>query len=570
MGAIPPSTGETCTDEAKGEIKMSKPYKKRAYLIKTAKGNERIKIEFPFDYATLALVKTLSGRTFHPEGKFWSCPLTFEAVELLEKWGFEIEPALKEKLDSKKVNVKNLSTDIEIPGLKGQLFPFQKQGVAYIERRNGRALIGDEMGLGKTVQVVAWLQLRQDVRPVTIVTPANAKLVWRNHIRDWMSDYGRVEVLNGTKPSKINADIVIVNYDILKHWLEELKALKPLCVIIDECHYIKNSKAQRTKALKKLVSGVPYFLALSGTFIVNRPAEGYNAISLIEPSLFPSFFKYAERFCNAHHNGFGWDFRGASNTKELHDILTNTIMIRRKKADVLSELPDKIRSFVPLEITNRNEYVYAEENFIDWLKDNISDSKAERAKRAEQLVKVETLKQLAVKGKIKQVIEWIRDFIDSDGKLVVFAVHKETIDALAKEFKNVAVKLDGSTPQNKRTEIAKQFQQNDNIRLFIGNIQAAGVAITLTAASSVAFVELPWTPGELMQAEDRCHRIGQKNAVNIYYLIAEDTIEETIAKLLDTKRQVLDGVLDGTKTDEESLFSELIKKYKEKKQKFLN
>ncbi len=516
---------------------MSKPYKKRAYLIKTAKGNERIKIEFPFDYATLALVKTLSGRTFHPEGKFWSCPLTFEAVELLEKWGFEIEPALKEKLDSKKVNVKNLSTDIEIPGLKGQLFPFQKQGVAYIERRNGRALIGDEMGLGKTVQVVAWLQLRQDVRPVIIVTPANAKLVWRNHIRDWMSDYGRVEVLNGTKPSKINADIVIVNYDILKHWLEELKALKPLCVIIDECHYIKNSKAQRTKALKKLVSGVPY--------------------------LFPSFFKYAEKFCNAHYNGYGWDFTGASNTQELHDTLTNTIMIRRKKADVLSELPDKIHSFIPLEITNRGEYAEVEDNFIEWLKENVGDEKAETAKRAETLVKIETLKQVAGRGKIKQVIEWIKDFLDSDGKLVVFAIHKETIDTLAKEFKDVAVKLDGSTPQNKRTEIAEQFQQNDKIRLFIGNIQAAGVAITLTVASSVAFVELPWAPGALLQAEDRCHRIGQKNAVNIYYLIAEGTIEETIAHLLDAKRQVLDSVLDGAKTEEESLFSELIKQYKE-------
>ncbi len=239
-------------------------------------------------------------------------------------------------------------------------------------------------------------------------------------------------------------------------------------------------------------------------------------------------------------------------------------MIRRKKADVLTELPDKIRSFVPLEITNRNEYDYVEANFIDWLKDNISDSKAERAKRAEELVKVETLKQLAVKGKIKQVVEWIKDFLDSDGKLVVFAIHKETISALMEEFKNVAVKLDGSIPQNKRTEIAEQFQSDPNIRLFVGNIQAAGVAITLTAASSVAFVELPWTPGELSQAEDRCHRIGQKNAVNIYYLIAENTIEETIAKLLDTKRQVLDRVLDGTETDEQNLFSELLKKYKEK------
>ncbi len=257
---------------------IPKKGKKQAFLVKTLKGTERIKILFPFDREVLAQVKTLSGRTYHPEGKFWSCPVTFEAVDQLEKWGFQINESLKAKLNNKKINVKDVSEEIEIPGLKGQLFPFQKQGVAYIERKNGRALIGDEMGLGKTVQVLAWLQLRQDVRPVVIITPANAKLVWRNHIRDWMTNPGKVEVLNGTKPKKINADIIIVNYDILTYWLDELKAMKPLCVVADECHYFKNNKAQRTKVVKKLVSGVPHFLPLSGTFIVNRPAEGFNSL----------------------------------------------------------------------------------------------------------------------------------------------------------------------------------------------------------------------------------------------------------------------------------------------------
>ena len=544
------------------------PSKKRASLFLTKKGNERIQIIFPFNHEILAKIKTLPNRKYHPEGKFWSCPFSLDTVKQLQEWGFEIEQLLKEKIENKKLNIKDVSGNIEIPGLKGTLFPFQKQGVAFIEKRNGRALIGDEMGLGKTVQVVAWLQLRQDVRPVIIVTPANAKLVWRNHIKEWMRNYGKIDVLNGTKPSKINADIVIVNYDILKHWLDELKALKPLCVVADEVHFIRNNRAQRTKALKKLTSGVPHFLALSGTFIVNRPAEGFNAINLVDPTLFPSFFKFALRYCDAHHNGYGWDFRGASNTKELHDILVNTIMIRRKKEEVLSELPDKIRAFIPLEIDNRNEYNEIENNFIEWLEENVDNEKAERAKRAETLVKMETLKQIACKGKMKQVIEWIKDFLNSDGgKLVVFAVHKETINTLMKEFKNIAVKFDGSTPENERMEVVKQFQENKNVKLFIGNIQAAGTAITLTASSTVAFVELPWTPGELSQAEDRCHRIGQKNAVNIYYLIAENTIEETIAHLLDTKRQVLDSVLDGVKTDEESLFSELIKKYKKRYKK---
>lgn len=541
--------------------KTNGPTKKQAILAKTIKGNERIKISFPFDRATLEQVKTLSGRKYHSEGKFWSCPVTFEAVEQLKEWGFEIGEILTKKLEDKKVNVKDVETDTEIPGLKGTLYPFQKQGVAFIEKRNGRALIGDEMGLGKTVQVLAWLQLRKDIRPVIIVTPANAKLVWRNHIRDWMSDYGKVEVLNGTKAENINADIVIINYDILPHWLDELKKMEPKCVVADECHYFKNNKAQRTKAIKKLVSNVPHFIPVSGTFITNRPAEGFNAINLVEPTLFNSFFKYAMKYCNARHNGFGWDFTGASNTQELHNILTNTMMIRRLKADVLTELPDKIRAFVPLEITTKDEYQKAEAQFIEWLKENKGEMTAARAEKAETLVKIESLKQLCIRGKIKQAIQWIRDFLDSDGKLVVFAIHKETITALMNEFKNVAVKIDGSTPQDKRTEVAKQFQTDEKTRLFIGNVQAAGIAITLTAASSVAFVELPWTPGELTQAEDRCHRIGQKNAVNVYYLISENTIEEKIATLLDKKRKVLDSVLDGRETEEETLFSELIKNY---------
>jgi len=335
---------------------------------------------------------------------------------------------------------------------------------------------------------------------------------------------------------------------------------------MDEAHYIKNSSAQRTKATKKLAKGIPHVIALTGTPIVNRPVEGFNIFQVINRELFPNFWTYVHRYCGARHNGWGWDFSGATNKEELNQILTSTIMIRRRKADVLKDLPEKLYSFVPMELDNEKEYRNAEAEFIEYLRGVKGKEAAEKAKKAEHLVKIEAMKQLAVKGKREQAINWIRDFIEDGSKLVVFAVHKEVIDQLMNEFKDVAVKIDGSTPTPERHKAVEAFQSDPNIKLFIGNIQAAGVGLTLTAASAVAFLELPWTPGELQQAEDRCHRIGQKNAVNIYYLLAENSVEYKLAKLLDKKKEVLSAVIDGKLVNEKSLITELIESYLEGKE----
>ena len=212
---------------------------------------------------------------------------------------------------------------------------------------------------------------------------------------------------------------------------------------------------------------------------------------------------------------------------------------------------------------NEKEYQSAERDFISFVQRTKGTDAAERASNAATLAEIEGLKQLAVQGKMKQAIDWIQNFLDSDGKLVVFAVHKFVIDALMTHFgTQLAVKIDGSTPMADRQRAVDVFQHNPECRLFIGNIQAAGIGITLTTASNVVFLELPWQPGALVQAEDRCHRIGQKDSVNIYYLLATDTIEEKIAQLLDRKRKILDAVLDGKETDQESLLSELMNEYK--------
>jgi len=277
-------------------------------------GKSGIKITFPFNRDDLDHVKTLPGRRFHGDSwpKFWTCPLSVEAIEALKWWDFTLDDKLEDFLNKKKTSVNEVQELEEIPGLKMELFPFQKKGVSFIEAKDGRALLADSMGLGKTCQSLAWLQLHSEKRPVIIVVPASLKLNWEREIKMWMNPIPNIQILFGTKPNQIIGDIIIINYDILPAWLEKLQEIKASVLILDEIHYLKNSKAKRTKAGKALGKNIPHILGLSGTPIVNRPIEAFNALKLIDDTVVPSFWKYAQRYCGARHNGFGWDFSGAS------------------------------------------------------------------------------------------------------------------------------------------------------------------------------------------------------------------------------------------------------------------
>ncbi len=523
------------------------------------------KIYFPYSPDTVIQVRQLEGRKYISDRKpkHWTCPISTVNALALRKFGFELSGLTSKELDTILEPFGKAANEIkpvEVPSFKKQLYPFQKTGVGFLEAKNGRALIADEMGLGKTIQTLAYLENNPRMRPAVIVCPASLKLNWKREIREGME--AEVEILSGKKPWDIFCiDIIIINYDILADWIDYIEGINPKIIITDECHYYKSSKTNRTKAVRKLAKGVPHFIALSGTPIVNRPIEIYNAASIINPMLFTNFWSYANKYCGAKHNGFGWDFSGSSNTEELHEILTKSIMIRRKKKDVLKDLPDKVRSFIPFEINNIKEYKQAENNFITYIKETKGEKAAEKAKGAKILVQIEALKQLAVAGKMDSAIEWIYDFLETGEKLVIFAIHKFVITRLMNEFKDVAVKIDGSVSLVDRDKAVQTFQSSSKAQLLVGNMKAAGLGITLTAASNVAVIELPWTPGELDQAEDRTHRIGQNNSVNIHYLLAAGTIESDIAYMLDRKRKVLDAVLDGKVTEDESLFSEIMNKY---------
>jgi SWI/SNF-related matrix-associated actin-dependent regulator 1 of chromatin subfamily A len=306
---------------------------------------------------------------------------------------------------------------------------------------------------------------------------------------------------------------------------------------------------------------IEHILPISGTIIKARPEEGWNAIDLVDPGHFTNW-EYLERYCNATKGYWGWDFSGASNTEELHEYL-KTIMVRRLKSEVLPELPDKIRDIVPIELTNRKEYNIAEDDFLKWLK-KIDPEKATKAEKAETLVKMNYMKRLCIEGKMKGVIQWIKDFIETEDKLIVFAIHKSTIDALMKEFGKIAVKLDGSSSSKQREEAKEAFQTNLKIKLFFGNIQAAGEAIELTASSYAAFVELSDTPGDHDQAEDRCYgRLNDCHGATFPYLMAGDTIEIQLAQMLDRKRIIVDAILDGKKTESKDLLMKMLNEIKE-------
>ena len=319
---------------------------RQAVLARYRNGDHTIKIVFPFDPDDVALVKTLPGRKYNGEGRFWTCPPTKRAVTMLKDWAFVVDRKLLAYVeDSNKYNVIT-----SIPGLHGKLYPFQMRGVEFLQGRNGKALIGDEQGLGKTAQSLAYLQLNPKKRPVVIVVPASVKLNWVKEIRMWMTHFGLVQTLSGRTPHRISGDIVIINYDIVEAWVKTLIDYGAQVLILDEVQYLKSSKTKRTTAVRKLAKHIPHLIGLSGTPIMNRPVEFFNIIRMIDATLFPNWLHYTQRYCDRKHNGFGWVVTGASNTEELHEILVSTIFLRRTKAEVLPDLPDKIHSFFPLEM----------------------------------------------------------------------------------------------------------------------------------------------------------------------------------------------------------------------------
>jgi SWI/SNF-related matrix-associated actin-dependent regulator 1 of chromatin subfamily A len=520
-------------------------------------------------------IKSLSSRQWNePVAGAWSTKIQYLDEVVAKFPNASYDDALKVEIEKQhklrsRANAMQATKQFELGhfGNGKQILPFQMAGLEFVELTDGKAMIADEMGTGKTIQAMSVLQLHPERRPAIIVCPASLKFNWRTELELWLTTNDKVQVINSGKAAPISASVVVINYEVLGKWMEEIKRINPKIAIFDESHLIKNVGTGRTKAASELAKQVPYRIELTGTPVLNRPLELYSQLTILDPVKYPpkaqdpqAYYRFAYAYCDPKQVEFTkrdgttethWTFNGASNLDQLNNELKG-LMIRRTKEQVLPELPDKRRSAIPMALSNVREFNTQLQDFKKWLLLNRDRHDAS----LEALPKLEYLKQMCVEGKMKSSIDWLENsFIANGQKVVVFTMHQSTIDTLIEKFKDVSVSICGATSQKDREKAVIEFQNNPNILMFIGNIKAAGVGITLTAASSVVFLEFDWTPGIHDQAEDRCHRMGQKNAVNCYYVLADNSIDCVILEMLERKRHVVEQIVGDDKVLDFNLFT---------------
>lgn len=447
--------------------------------------------------------------------------------------------------------------------LSVELRNFQREGVFFGLKKNGRVLIGDEMGLGKTLQALALMAFYKDDWPFIVVCPSSIRFQWKDQALRWLSHLIREEhicvVKNGKTDIPSNTKMIIISYELITK--NDKYQDKYKSIICDESHYLKNSLSKRTKVITPIIKNAKRCVLLSGTPALNKPSELYEQISSIMPNFF-NYHEFCDRYCFKDKNLYTKkiEYVGCKHTEELHLFLTNTIMIRRLKKDVLKELPDKLRSKIPVEIPQKelseilNYYKKLESkkniNFHDI--DNIhlsnwSNSKSEDGD--DENLSISHLFKITGYAKVKAIKEYISYLIDADIKFLLFCHHKlvmDEVETFLKEQKCSYIRVDGLTPMEKREIYIKNFQNDDNVKIALLSITACGMGLNLTAANTVVFGELFWVPGQIIQAEDRAHRIGTAHdVVNIHYLIAQNTIDEIVWKIINRKWNTLTTALNG-------------------------
>jgi SWI/SNF-related matrix-associated actin-dependent regulator 1 of chromatin subfamily A len=438
----------------------------------------------------------------------------------------------------------------------GELEPFQWAGVRYaLDTR--RLFIADEQGLGKTVEALATLEA-DGAFPAVVICPASLKLNWERETNHWLPHRSVAVVVPGMAVPPA-ADIVVINYELVTRHEGAINRIKPKALVIDESHYCKNPRAKRTQAVRRVAGRLPdkaLKLALTGTPVLNHAEELISQLRVIgRLEEFGSGARFAKQF------------EGEDLEERVHWHLRRHCFVRRLKKDVLPQLPAKRQVVVPISLSNEAEYRLAERDVIAWLREQPLDLKELNAKiartlRAQRLAQLGTLQRLAATGKLNAALTWIHDFLASGEPLVVFARHVEVQKAVVERFPD-ALHLLGDDNVAAREASVQAFQQEDGPQLIVGATRVAAQGITLTRASNVAFLELEWTPALHDQAEDRCHRIGQDDAVTAWYLLAADTIDETMAKLIQRKRATVGAVTDGRRIGGDGMVEQVIRELRE-------
>ena len=437
----------------------------------------------------------------------------------------------------------------------------QKEAVQKLVE-NKKFILADDMGLGKTTSTII-AALETGAKKILIICPATLKINWKREIENY-SD--RPIFISEGKQFSTEHDFVIVNYDIMKNFHDPKKKDESLIlmskfdlVIIDEAHYIKNAQAQRTKLINDITKSVDRLWLLTGTPMTSRPIDYFNLLSLIDSPVAKNWMAYVIRYCAGFQFKVGprkiWNVQGASNLEELRDR-TAGLTLRRLKENVL-DLPDKIITPVYLRLKSK---VYEEVmgDYYNWYEKNPEESKSLTV----QFTKLTKVRQIIADEKISQTIELAENIIEQDKKVIIFCNFTDSLNKITEHFGKAAVKLDGSMSKVERQFSVDQFQENDKVKVFVGNIKAAGVGITLTSAEAVIFNDLSFLPSDHAQAEDRAYRYGQKNNVLVYYPIFENTIEGIIYDILHNKKQVIATVM-GDNQNTADAAEEILKRINE-------
>ena len=536
-------------------------------------------IAFPYDPALVAAVKQLPNRKWNASSKLWMVPKSSGHIlqqlvsEVRASGSVSIDPAIEQEIAAQQQQAalaieasRAEDVNANIPAPEGLAYmPFQRAGIAYANGRKN-VLIADDMGLGKTIQAIGVSNADDSARSVLVLCPSSLRLNWGREWKKWCVKGLSVGVYQTGAKTLPQTDVVILNYDNLKKFIAAIHARSWDILVCDEAHALKNPKTQRTKlvlgAKKEQVAaiGARRKVFLTGTPILNRPIELWPLANALAPDVFSSWSNYVFRYCAAYNSRYGLDVTGSSNLDELQNVLRANFMVRRLKKDVLTELPAKQRQVIELpcedkSVTRERNAAAAIESRLEALRVNVelakcgSDDEYETAVDALRegasaaFAEMAVLRHETALAKVPAVIEHLTEAVES-GKVICFAHHRDVIRAIVDAFPGCVV-VTGETSLNDRQAAVDKFQGDPACRLFVGNIQAAGVGLTLTASSHVVFAELDWTPAMISQAEDRAHRIGQRDSVLVQHLVLEESLDAHMAKQLVAKQKVLDDALDN-------------------------
>lgn len=535
-----------------------------------------IAAKFSYDQILVDAFRKIPKASWNAKEKLWVFPISsLSSAEkvLNEISGYNVEVENLHHLVYQAFVTSSAAPDLRdrydrIPHcIESKLLPFQRDGIRFVLQHGGRALLADEMGLGKTIQAIAVTTCVRDSWPVLVLAPSSLRLQWASMIQQWLnipssdilvvlpqsggSNRAGFTIVASNSKGTIHLDGVfnIISYDVVPKLKNILEESEFKVVIADESHLLKNNNAKRTIASLPIIQNAKCAILLSGTPALSRPIELFTQLQALYPAVYRSVHEYGERYCKG---GVFGKYQGASNHEELHNLMKATVMIRRLKKDVLSELPVKRRQQVFLNVADKdmkeiNALFHQLEEIKCKIKASNSKEEADLLKFSEKNL-INKIYNVSAEAKIPAVQEYLETVIEADCKFLIFAHHIPMIDSIHKfllKKKVGCIRIDGSTPTSSRQALVTDFQEKDSIKAAVLSIKAAGVGLTLTAASTVIFAELSWTPGDIIQAEDRVHRIGQPSSVNIYYLLANDTVDDIIWDVVQNKLDNLGQMLDG-------------------------